>query len=120
MGTNYYHRYNSCSECGRYNERHIGKNSAGWQFSFRGYNDDEGKPLVASWEDWKNVLKIGRIFDKYGREWSYDDFVAKVEKTKGKQNHYDYLRDSPNYGASYLQDMWKDAEGWDFSTTGFS
>lgn len=122
MGTNYYHRYNICSECERYDERHIGKNSAGWQFSFRAYNDDEGRPIIASWEDWKNVLaglKHGRIFDEYGREWSYDDFVAKVETTKGKQNHYDYLRESPNYGSAFLKDMWKDAEGWDFSLTEF-
>ncbi len=114
MGTNYYHRYNICSECERYDKRHIGKNSAGWQFSFRGHNDDKGNPIIASWQDWKNVLsglRHGRIFDEYGEEWSYDEFTAKVETTKGKQNHYDYLNDSPQYGASYLIDMWKDAEG---------
>lgn len=126
MGTNYYHRTNICAECGHYDERHIGKSSIGWQFSFRGYNidrddfDEEAKPIIASWQDWKEVLKEGKIFDEYGKEWSYDDFIAKVEKTKGKQNHYDYLCDSPQYGAPYLIDMWKDAEGWDFSSMEFS
>jgi len=122
MGTNFYHRYNICSECERYDERHIGKRSSGWQFSFRGYNDDEGKPIIASWQDWKNVLtglKQGKIFDEYRKEIEVSEFIEMVEKTKGKQNHYDYLRESPNYGPAYLKDLWKDEEGWDFSSTEF-
>ncbi len=96
MGTNYYHRYNICSECRRYDKRHIGKSSAGWQFSFKGWKDSEGRPAIKSWQDWKYILKTfkdGQIFDEYGKEWSY---------------------------ASYLQDSWKDAEGWDFTWEGFS
>ena len=76
--------------------------------------------LVGSWRDWQNVLNFGRIFDEYSHEISYDDFVAKVESSKGKQNHYDYLRDSPQYGAAFLKDEYKDAEGWDFSRGVFS
>ncbi len=131
MGTNFYHRINICSECRRYDERHIGKSSVGWQFSFKGWKDSEGRPAIKSWQDWKYILKTfkdGQIFDEYGKEWSYDDFIAKVENTKGKQNHYDYLRDAPQYdylrdapqyGSSYLQDSWKDTEGWDFTWEGF-
>jgi hypothetical protein len=123
MGTNFYHRYNICSECERHDERHIGKRSSGWQFSFRGYNDDEGRLIIASWQDWKNVLtglKQGKIFDEYRKEIEVSEFIEMVEKTKGKQNHYDYLRKSPHYGPSYLSDMWKDSEGWDFTSGEFS
>jgi hypothetical protein len=124
MGTNYYHRFNICSECERYDERHIGKNSGGWEFSFRGYKDSEGNPIIVSWQDWKEILKAfkyGKIFDGSGNEWSYDDFVAKVEKTKGLQNHYDYTIKA---GHQYMYndfhyENWKDAEGWSFSSTEF-
>lgn len=126
MGTNFYHRYNICSECERYDERHIGKRSMGWQFSFKAWatydKDGESQPLIASWEDWKNVLTgvKGKIFDEYGHEIEVSEFIEMVEKTRGGKNHYDYLRDSSQYGAAYLTDMWKDAEGWDFSSMGFS
>ncbi len=96
MGTNFYHRINICSECRRYDERHIGKSSVGWQFSFKGWKDSEGRPAIKSWQDWKYILKTfkdGQIFDEYGKEWSY--------------------------GSSYLQDSWKDTEGWDFTWEGF-
>lgn len=120
MGTNYYHRYNACSHCDRYDERHIGKNSMGWQFSFRGYGNAEDGPVIVSWQLWKEVLKEGKIFDEYGRETTLDDFIAMIERSRGKKNHYDYLRDDPRYGSSYLSDMWKDTEGWDFTSVGFS
>ncbi len=74
MGTNFYHRINICSECRRYDERHIGKSSVGWQFSFKGWKDSEGRPAIKSWQDWKYILKTfkdGQIFDEYGKEWSY-------------------------------------------------
>jgi hypothetical protein len=124
MGTNYYHRYNACAHCGRYDERHIGKHSMGWQFSFRGHakSDEDWNQtiIIGSWEQWKEALKEGKIFDEYRREISLDDFIAMIERSRGKKNHYDYLRDDPRYGSSYLSDMWKDTEGWDFTSVGFS
>lgn len=121
MGTNYYHRFNLCSECGRYDERHIGKHSFGWEFSFRGYKQWEDYKGFRSWADWQRELaKGGKIFDEYGTEISRADFVAMVEATKGKLSHYDEILNSPKYGASFLQDDWKDAEGWSFSATEFS
>jgi hypothetical protein len=95
----------------------------GWQFSFRGHSkrDDDWNQtiIIGSWAQWKEVLKEGKIFDEYGRETTLDDFIAMVERSRGKKNHYDYLRDNPRYGALFLQDMWKDSEGWDFTSTGF-
>lgn len=123
MSTNYYHRFNECEHCGRYDEKHIGKNSGGWQFSFRAYVDGDGNVIVGSWADWQNVLKAGRIFDEYGKEVSLDWFVALVEESRGKQNHYDYVKNAPQYqeaGMNYLRDDYKDSDGWDFSRGAFS
>ena len=123
MSTNYYHRYNICDLCERYDERHIGKSSGGWQFSFRAYQNENLNLVIISWNDWKSVLVKGKIFDEYGTEISYDDFIAKVESSKGKQNHYDYVKDSPNYreyGMKPLEGCFKDSDNWDFSYEEFS
>lgn len=129
MGTNFYHRRRKgflglfgCEE-----EQHIGKRSGGWQFSFRGYVErrDIGMSktvVIGSWQDWKRVLKKGKIFDEYGKEYSYDYFVVMVEQTKkpGMLNHYDetekYYRHCYN---DFDGENWKDAEGYSFSSTKF-
>ncbi len=121
MGTNYFHRYNKCSHCNRYDERHIGMQSAGWEFSFQAFTDDEYKPFLKSWAEWKEALKAGQIFDEYEREISLDEFIAKVEATKGRKNHYDSMIDyAKRHGPSYMDGEWKDAEGWSFSLAQFS
>lgn len=123
MSTNFYHRFNECECCGRYDERHIGKRSGGWEFSFRAYTDEEGKPFAVSWQNWKAILKKGRIFDEYGKEVTYDEFVADVEESKGKTNHYDYVKGAPQYreyGMDFLRGEFKDSEGWSFSGEAFS
>lgn len=123
MGTNFYHRTRSgfLGLFGREEEKHIGKRSGGWRFSFRGYKDSEGRPIIVSWQDWKRALKKGKIFDEYGKQYSYVYFVVMVEQGRapGSKNHYDYVWDAPKLGPAYLQDDWKDAEGWSFSTTEF-
>lgn len=78
MGTNYYHRYNHCDCCGRYDERHIGKSMT----MFQGYAEDGdwSKPIIASWQDWKReLLAGGKIIDEYGTEWPSHSFIAAVE-----------------------------------------
>lgn len=122
MSTNFYHRYNRCEHCERYEERHIGKSSMGWQFSFRAYYDDDGNVIVGSYNDWKEVLKSGDIFDEYGTWYRYDQFFERVDSSKGKQNHYDYIKNAPQYqeyGMKHLEGNYKDDEGWDFSKRGF-
>lgn len=115
MSTNFYHRYNRCEHCERYDERHIGKSSGGWQFSFRAYyDDDDGNVIIGSYNDWKEVLKSGDIFDEYGTWYRYDQFFECVDSSKGKQNHYDYIKNAP------LEGNYKDNDGWDFSKGAFS
>lgn len=107
MGTNYYHRTNICPECGRYDEQHIGKSSAGWSFGF------QGTPTIRSYKDWLLLLGIpgSKIFDEYGREISLEDFKANVEAKRNGKKH------SAHYPGP---DNWIDEEGHSFSGYEFS
>jgi hypothetical protein len=70
MGTNYYLRPDPCSECGRSDEEiHVGKQSFGWAFCWRGYDAESGLPM--SVEEWPAFLRArvaaGDLFvDEYG------------------------------------------------------
>jgi len=118
MGTNYYQRTDICDHCNRFKEKHIGKSSMGWQFSFRGYNGMEDQPTIRSFEDWKKQLQSdGEIFDEYGREIPFEEFVAMVEEKKDEPkntNHYDYCKaEADNHGWDVNMN-WKDQEGHSF------
>lgn len=124
MGTNYYHRTNICKCCNRYDKQHIGKSSGGWEFSFQGYKDEENQPKIASFEDWKREFQAdGKIFDEYGKEYSFDEFVKMVETKKGgtfndrpNLNQYDYCKEK---GCITSRD-WKDDDGHAFTSAEFS
>jgi hypothetical protein len=129
MGTNYYHRTNICNHCNRYEEKHIGKSSAGWQFSFQGYKEDISR--IMSFEDWKRELQtkgvIGVICNEYGEEISFEDFVKMVEdKQTGKfnnkpnRNRYDYCLENRNVYGYDMSREWKDKEGYSFTFAEFS
>lgn len=128
MGTNYYQRTDICDCCNRYKEVHIGKSSAGWEFSFQGYIGEENNPKIMSFEDWKRELQAdGKIFTEYGEEVSFEDFVKLVEDKKEGQwrekpnlNHYDYcLSKSKERGYTMTND-WKDEDGHSFTGCEFS
>lgn len=118
MGTNYYHRTKLCPCCGRYDERHIGKSSAGWTFSFQAVRLPDGTEIV-SWQDWQRELeKDGVIFDEYGREVPLDEFKAWVEQKKsGPNNHTLYCRVHHPSSNKY---NFLDEEGNSFSWAEFS
>jgi|SRR5215470_10504506 len=106
MGTNYYHKITHDGP-----ERHIGKDSAGWQFTFRGYARMRAidQPQIKSWEDWKaEILKHGIVVDEYGKEIEIPDFIRTVENTKRRRH--------PNMGDGL---SWPDPEGWEFTLTEF-
>lgn len=125
MGTNYFHRTNICDCCGRFDERHIGKSSGGWQFSFHGYRPDEvwGSTVsIESWEDWKELL-IGEpfIFDEYKKQISLNEFFVLVSKKQANPknlNHTTYCLG--RYGSDVDASNWLDPEGYSFSDTEFS
>ncbi len=118
MGTNYYHRTDICECCKRYKQRHIGKSSDGWTFSFQGYIGEEDNPKIKSFEDWKRELQAdGIIVDEYGRPMPFDEFVEFVEnKNKQPLNHFDWCKKE---GYDMSRD-WKDDDGYSFSSSDFS
>jgi len=121
MGTNYYQRTDICESCGRYKEKHIGKSSVGWQFCFRGY-DGEEQPLISSFEDWKKELEVdGKIFDEYGRELTFKEFIELVESMKtALSNHYDHCMKEAKNRSYDMSRNWKDNEGFSFMGYEFS
>jgi len=122
MGTNYYHRTDICECCNRYKEKHIGKSSAGWQFSFQGYRDYKDQPKIESFQDWKReLLADGKIFDEYGREFSFHEFCELVESKQSQpNNHYDCCAASSVAVGYDMSQDWKDEEGYSFSSSEFS
>ena len=105
MGTNYYHRTNTCPRCGRYDEQHIGKSSGGWSFSFQGTDS------IRSYSDWLQILEgNGKIFTEYGEEVTLEDFKELVNYKSGGKNH----------AKLYPDDSWLDNEGHSFSSYEFS
>jgi len=109
MGVNYYYRINMCPECGRYNEKHLGKSSKGWKFLFRGYSD-EG---IESFKDWiKRLEKGGFIYSEHGEQILIRDFI---EFIKSKQNSREHEAEE-----FYGNLVWKDKKGYDFTDADFS
>ncbi len=127
MGTNYYARVKCCDACGRYDELHIGKSSAGWKFSFRGYKEHD--PPIVSETGWREFLRTARIFDEYGKEVAYDEFWANAKHPQraNMRDHIDYCLSSDRWhDRESVQrrlasgDEWHDDQGNSFSGTEFS
>jgi hypothetical protein len=81
MGTNYYARTNECDKCGRYDEVHIGKSSAGWEFTFQ-YNGARYYSDVPTMKVW---LADKTIKNEYGEIVPHDVFWKQVEAKRGGQ-----------------------------------
>lgn len=114
MGTNYYAHLDTCPHCDRAEVIHIGKKSHGWEFSFHGTDS------IRSWADWKVELQrsTARIFDEYGRKYTFEEFAEVVTSQKGTgQNHFDYCK---VHHPSYVEGLWKDDEGFCFNEGEFS
>lgn len=97
MGTNYYVKGDVCDHCGRGdNDTHLGKSSAGWQFSFQ-YNGGQYYKNVEEMKEW---LKDKDIYDEYDRPVTYDDFWAMVEqKQNNPKNSSHYKECKAAYGS---------------------
>ncbi len=77
MGTNFYLTVNRCECCGRSDELHIGKRSAGWPFSFRAQGD------LTSFSAWNQALAdpvVYAIRDEYHAAYTVEEFIAMVDK----------------------------------------
>lgn len=84
MGTNYYMEPQApCETCKRpFEQKHIGKSSAGWCFGLHVYPED-GINDLADWiREWS---KSGsRIVDEYGKAVTLDEMEQRVTKRSGR------------------------------------
>lgn len=78
MSTNYYVRENECRACKRHEEIHIGKQSAGWPFTFQ-FNGGRYYRTIGELKNW---LIGRRIYDEYGNEISKVNFWEIVEASQ--------------------------------------
>ena len=80
MGTNYFLRYNQCEHCGRYDEKHIGKSSAGWCFGLHVYPEERINTL----NDWKILFSQpnAKIYNEYHELISVNDLLNNITKRK--------------------------------------
>lgn len=114
MGTNYYTKINECEKCGRNDTIHLGKSSAGWQFSFQ-YN---GGIYYKNADEMKQWLRGRRIIDEYGHVISHEAFwhMVKAKQTDENQNHAQYCH--KNYPETRAREHIID--GYSFSDCEFS
>jgi len=121
MGTNYYlkqtGRKRECTCCHRPFEKielHIGKRSAGWEFSFQGYKG------IRSKKDWVERINTADasyvIEDEYGRRFTPEEFLKLVEDTRYPGQHKQYVA-ALKEGMTH--DSWQDDEGWSFTSADF-
>lgn len=114
MGINYYTKEKKCEACGHEPEGiHLGKSSAGWQFSFQ-YNAGKFYKNVEEMKEW---LKTKTIEDEYGAKVSHDSFWKMVDEkqTKEKLNHAKEMRkDYPGRSEDFI------VNGYSFSDSYFS
>ncbi len=95
MGTNYYVKEAECSECGRHETIHLGKSSAGWQFTFQ-YN---GGRFYKSVPEMKKWLKEKTIKDEYGAtvpQKTFWEMVAAKQKPENLNHAKEVSRDYPH------------------------
>lgn len=85
MGTNYYYRAKPpCDACCRpFEEKHIGKSSAGWAFTLRVYPGE-----IDSLDDWEALFRVpgSEIQDEYDRPISVDEMMDIIQNRKGYAN----------------------------------
>lgn len=125
MGTNFYLRQTACGGCGRYDEYHIGKRSAGWSFAFRGYRPDEDitQPLgvIVSRADWVKAVEgfDGLVFDEYGNEVAAPAvWLREMAPPSAQQQVWELDHMGPFYRPSDRD--WRDPEGFRFYGGEFS
>lgn len=111
MGTNYYVKTTKCNCCGHTPEQlHIGKSSAGWQFSFHSTKD------IRSYKQWLEYLKDEVIEDEYGDVVSLEVFKELVKaKSFEDRNHAEYMMADEDGDCDFLDD-----EGHSFTESDFS
>jgi hypothetical protein len=75
---------NICDKCGRYDDVHIGKSSAGWKFTFQ-FNGGKFYKTMPQMKEW---LSNKVIVNEYNEEISHEYFwkIVKEKQKEGKDN----------------------------------
>lgn len=115
MGTNYYWFKEEPDEKEDVSAGlHIGKNSCGWVFNFEAHSHPKLKML----QDYKEFLKEGFIYNEYGDDISYDEFLSILEYSKEPFNgRPPYILVDPDYPHEPYE---YEDEGFAFSEGDFS
>lgn len=133
MGTNYYHRTNICSCCGRYEETHICKSLNSFEAVTRWLDEPPyGRVIeIGSWQEWKARLLdpepslAGQVWDEYGEQISVEEFIERVEATDPEWRRRQFtwmVNNAPAEVSSEprLEKTWLDPDGFTFSGRSFS
>lgn len=135
MGTNYYWHQQICDHCHRSDAVHVGKQSAGWSFGFRGWPhqlmnaehpdwgfDPEspfGKPVMSR-ADWREIFAAnpaGRLVSEYRTQ--IDDPLAWIDGLM-VPDQQQIRNEEAMYGTYVFPADSRDAEGFRVTTTEFS
>jgi hypothetical protein len=121
MSTNYYLE-DKCTHCGRSDQIHLGKSSAGWTFTFRG-DKENGIVDFASWlkridDCLENQSHI--IVNEYGDPVIRYELLELIDSKKNeKNNHALYVEKEYSESFSPFKD-WTDSGGNSFTDCEFS
>lgn len=124
MGTNFYAIYNKCEHCGRSDEMHLGKQSAGWRFTFQSIERYDLKLTTA--RGWFAFLQQPGTFieDEYGNKYTFDEFKKRVRFFDGRStaewNGLHYTGCTREQWTEWGKHDYKDDEGYDFCRVDFS
>jgi hypothetical protein len=114
MGTNYYIKQKKCKTCGNTpDEIHLGKSSAGWQFTFQ-FNGGRYYKNMPEMKEW---TKGKKIYDEYGKYVGHGTFwkMVKEKQEKEKLNHaIEMAKDYPERSCDIVID------GYSFTNAEFS
>jgi hypothetical protein len=138
MGTNYYAQANATEQevetLKKFGHQipivHIGKQSAGWSFSFNAVPSQTAQTLgwgtddVMSFHQWKHIISSNNIsiINEYDDPVSYEDFISLVHESCEGMNHTTVMRNSPiplerSHG---FDRCFYDGEGYSFQWSEFS
>ena len=78
-------------------ELHIGKYSNGWKFCLHIIPEKN----INNLEDWKKILKFGKIYDEYRREIFYDEMIETIVGYDYENKGYKPKKCANDYGGYY-------------------
>lgn len=106
MSTNYYARLNCCVACGRHDQIHLGKRSAGWRFNF------QGSYSIRNFDQWCDLVRSAdAIFDEYLTPMTADEMITLAREWQQGKSHSLLYADPHN---------WRDENGFEFTEHEFS